>query len=536
MEETKNEINENNIPKNEINQEEGKEENHQENDKEHDKEKPEEEKAPLSTNQLEVFDLKNAKTKKICCEKLVNNINKIYITFFVLLILSVFLYFFFKFRKEYTELTNINNQKIKISELETNLNQKQKIINNNSIETSSQIINNETNITNNENKLNYVTQNNTNISNVSNVNQTNNILTKNKNTIGFLSHSITPFMVSSGEYFLKTNNYDIVFLTKSASPKDLQYNNNIKVINAYYKHKLIQNACKNENINYLIVNDEFEKNEIKWMKSLGLKIIGILDDAQIQKKQKRTSKNIKLYDAFIQGTPEDYINFKESTKNIYIPKIFAPKSKPANLNENNIILRTELNDKKNGLSLIINALPLIIKEVPNAKLNIISLDKPTKEINELIKELNLKANIDFIPLNEEYIKYYNASSLFIYGSLTEVCPKILNEAKSYGLPCIISSEATSVVNLNSGIIKVDISNSKNLAKEIIKLLKDNDYRKKMENEAQFSLDESNNEALQLWEKLFISLQTGENEFQKLRKEVEGQYSKKDISKKKRKKI
>ena len=547
--ETQPEIDENNFPKNEVSQEEGKEgnegkeENQQVNQKEDEKEKQEEEKSPLSVKENELFELNSEIIKKACGDKVARNINKIYIIFFVLLILSVFLYFFFKFKREYTELTNVNNQTpIKISELEKNIVENQTIINNNSTETSSQIINNETNITNNDNKINYLIANDSNISNESfvsnvpnipNANQTKNILTKNKNTIGFLSSTITPFMVSMGEYFIKTNNYDVVFLTKSPSPKDLQYNNNIKRINAYNNHILIQNACKNENINYLIVNDDVSSNEIKWMKSLEIKIIGILDDLQIQKKKKRNliSKNSELYDAFIQGTPEDYIHMKNSKRNIYIPIIYSQKSKPSNLKNSNIILRTELNDKKNGLISIINSLPLIIKEVPNTKLNIISSDKPTKAINELIKKLNLKANINFILLNEQYLNYYTTSSLFIYGSLNEICPKILNEAKAYGLPCIVSSTATNI-NLNSGIIKVDISNSNILAKEIIKLLKDNVYRKKMESEAKSSLEKSNNETLQLWEKLFISLQAGENNFQKLRKEIEGNYSKIDLSKKK----
>ena len=537
---TSNEINVDTFPKNEINQEEVKEEIPLEQDKEHEKEKLEEE-TPLSANQLEVIELHNEKLQKKCKDKIKKNSNLLIILFFVLLILSVFLYFFLKFRKEYTQLIDVNNQTPnKNIEVQANVEQKPLNLTNNATENnettktteaeavkSSENKKKDSNITNIEKGAKVIKDvnsvNNTNVDQAKNIN-----LKKNKNTIGFLFPTITPFMVSNGEYLLKTNKYDVVFLTKESSPKDLTFNKNIKRINAYYNHNLVQNACKNENIDYLIVNDEFSKNEIKWMKSLGVKVIGVIDDALVPKKKKRTlaSKDAELFDAFIQERPEDYIDLKKSNNNLYIPKIITFESKPSNLNLNvtNIVLKTELNDENNGLTSIINALPLIIKDVPNAKLNIISSDKPKKEINQLIQKSNLKNNIDFIPLDEKYLNIYNTSSIFIYGSLTGVCPKSLNEAKAYGLPCIISSKAKSDANLNSGIIKVDISNSNNLAKEVIKLLKDNAYRKKMENEAKLGLEKYNEETVKLWEKLFISLKNGEKDFQKLRKEVEGQYS------------
>ena len=524
-----NEINVDTFPKNEINQSEIKE-IPQEHDKEQEKEKLEEE-APLSTNQTEVIELHHKKFQKTCINKIKKHSNLLYFLFFLFLILSVFLYFFLKFRKEYTQLIDVNNQTPYKIETQDNSVQNPQNLNNN---------------TNNENNENQIVKtpeikkdskittieketkviNKVKSVNIKNVNQTNNInLKKAKNTIGFLSPTITPFMVSSGDYFIKTNKYDVVFLTKEPSPKDLKFNNNIKRIKAYYEHNLVQNACKTENIDYLIVNDEFSKTEIKWMKSLGIKVIGVLDDALITKKKKRTlsSKTIALFDAFIQEKPDDYTNLKKSNNNIYIPKMITLESKPSDLhlNESNIILKTELNDKNNGLTSIINALPLIIKVVPNAKLNIISLDKPKKDITKLIQNLNLTTVINFIPMNEKSLSYYNTSLLFIYGSLTDACPQSLNEAKAFGLPCIISSTDK---NINSGVIKVDISNSNILAKEIIKILKDNVYRKKMENEAKLSLEKYNEETVKLWENLFISLKNGEKDFQKLIKEVEGKYS------------
>ena len=544
---TSNEINVDSFPKNEISQEE-KEGSHHEKDKENEKDKPEEEVAPLSVNQLEVFELYNEKIKKTCGEKCRKNLCVLYILIFLILISLVFLYFFNKFRKEYSQLIEVNNHTpSRIEEIEinssintTNITKNAKIINETKVtEVTAKIINpvkvkNVTQIKTIQNRTNIIIAKN--FSKPLNLNQTKQILTKSKITVGFLSPTITPFMISTGEYFLKSQKYNVVFLTKPPSPKDLKYNNNIKRINAYYNHILIQNSCKNENINFLIVNEDLAKNEINWLKSLGIKVIGVLDDISITIPQKRTlvSKNAEFFDAFIQKTPEDYKLLKKLKTNIYIPK-FTSESKLSNLDTNNIVLRTELTDKNNGLTSIISTLPLVMKDVPNAKLNIISSDKPTKEINDLIKKLQLTTkNINFISLNEKST-IYPTSSIFIYGALNQVCPIELNEAKAHGLPCIISSEVQNIEHLNSGIIKVDISNNNLLAKEIVKLLKDNIYRKKMGKEATLSLVKSNDEVLKLWERLFVSLKNGEKDFENLRKEVEKQYSKKDISKKKSKK-
>ena len=67
----------------------------------------------------------------------------------------------------------------------------------------------------------------------------------------------------------------------------------------------------------------------------------------------------------------------------------------------------------------------------------------------------------------------------------------------------------------SGVIKVEMFNYKELAKEVIKLLKDYNYRIKMGREAKISLNDFNNEiTTNLWGRLFNALLNGEDEFQK----------------------
>ena len=106
---------------------------------------------------------------------------------------------------------------------------------------------------------------------------------------------------------------------------------------------------------------------------------------------------------------------------------------------------------------------------------------------------------------------------------------IVNEAKAYGLPCV-TFDITYSLPFQRGVIKVKHYDHKGLAKEVIKLLKDYNYRIKMGKEAKLSLNIFTNEGIvNLWGRLFSSLKGGEKEFQKFRKEIMDTYYDKEIA-------
>ena len=186
----------------------------------------------------------------------------------------------------------------------------------------------------------------------------------------------------------------------------------------------------------------------------------------------------------------------------------------------------KLNDKDNGVINAITAMSSIIKEFPDTKLNIISKDSQTLNINQLIRKYGLNKNIYFLPFDTKISYYCKDSSLFIYSSLIEECKTAIKEAMSHGLPCVISNDISKNLFFQEGIIKLNITREKELSNEIIKLLKDNKYKNKMGMGAKLSLDKINDDALTTWDKLFSSLQSGNEDFQKLRSETQLKYTKK----------
>lgn len=107
-----------------------------------------------------------------------------------------------------------------------------------------------------------------------------------------------------------------------------------------------------------------------------------------------------------------------------------------------------------GLHYVIKAMPIVLKEFPDAKLyvsgkNIIKYDSLKeklmityygKYIKKLIKKLNLEEKIVFTgPLDEKSMcKRYLKSNVFICPSSIENSPNSLGEAMILGVPCIAS--------------------------------------------------------------------------------------------------
>ena len=382
-----------------------------------------------------------------------------------------------------------------------------------------------------------------------NTNKIDNNIQKNNKAIGvaFLHDSlfgngISRFMVVTGEYFVRKG-FNVYFILKPPPySKDFKFNEKIKVLYIYDCGSLIKNATKTQQIDFLILNNVFDKGMIDEYKSFGVKIIGIYHGVYISPMFNNYLemfpmwKNLDLYDAYIHLSPDDYYFYKHFgfKRNIFIPNFntFDPSNVPSsNLTNNNLMMLGRLNDKKKGVVYAIKAMELIVKEIPDAKLYLISSDSRVYQFTNLTQELNITNNVIFSYYVENISEYFLNSSIFFFTSITEAFPMALNEAKAYGLPCVTFDIDYSMPYRN-GVIKVEMFNYKELAKEVIKLLKDYNYRIKMGREAKISLNNFNNEiTTNLWGRLFNALLNGEDEFQKLRQEIETKYYNEEIAEK-----
>ena len=444
-----------------------------------------------------------------------NNCIKIIIAIIIsIVILSLF--FFISLKTVdiiYEDSSNLDNLKLRLSQNKNNTKDNINLgLDKPKIE-GQQIINDITyNILNNKSKNNYTDD-----------------MNKNKETkkigLAFVytslySNGIARFITLTSNYFIETGKYDIYFITKKPTNKEYPFNHKIK--------RFIH-------IDIVILQNVLSKNVVYFYKKLKIKVVGIFHGVYMSImfhgmiSWYRNWLKFDLYDSFVFIASDDYYFYKNlGFKNaIFIPNLytFEPSQiKSSNLTYNNIIMLGRLNDEIKGAKYAIMAMSYIVKEVPDAKLNLITSDSRIQFLKNLIKELNLTNNVFIHYYTYNISEQFWNSSVHMYTSLAEAFPMALNEGKAHGLP-IVAFDVPFSNPYQDGVIKVDLLDIKALANETIALLNNYNYRKKMGDYAKKSLKMfSNEKTVELWGKLFNSLLSEDiRKYRKLQKEIENKY-------------
>ena len=427
---------------------------------------------------------------------------------------------------------NINNfQEIKEINKIKNLNTS----NDNKEENLSLIKNNSINISEINNSINNIININDSIKG----NKTENITNNPNKKIGLAfvystlySNGIARFITVTANLFMKTGKYDICFITSNPYGKEFTYNNSIKRFIAHNNYSLIRNITKKENIDFFILQNVISPETVNFYRSLGKKVIGIFHGvfmsslAQGSVLGYRNWINFDCFDSYVFIAPDDYYFYKKlGFKNeIYIPNLytFDPSETPdSNLTYHNIISLGRQNDPIKGAKYAIKTMTYIVKEIPDAKLTLVTSDYRVQFLRDLTKELNLTNNVFIDYFTYNISDYFLNSSVHMYTSLSEAFPMAMNEGKAYGLP-IVAFDVPYSVPYQDGVIVVEQLDCEALAKETISLLKNYEYRKRMGQWAKRSLNKiSNKETVELWEKLFRSLLSDDiKDYRNLQIEVE----------------
>ena len=179
---------------------------------------------------------------------------------------------------------------------------------------------------------------------------------------------------------------------------------------------------------------------------------------------------------------------------------------PSDLTKNNIIMIGRSNDILKRFDLGIKAMKNIIEEIPKCKMDILSF--PDKKLETLIQNLNLEKYVKFIGYQKNIEIFLKNSSLHILTSISEAYPMVLSETKIFGIPSIIIGlDYLSLAEKGTVIIYDDDPYA--IAKEAIKILKNDKYRKKLGKEARKSMkNHKNSIIIKKWIKLLLSVYKG----------------------------
>ena len=359
-----------------------------------------------------------------------------------------------------------------------------------------------------------------------------------KITIAFVystlyANGIARFITVASNYLINTGKYNIYIITEKSSRNEYKIDNRIKRI-IESNRTLLKNITKDLNIDFFILQNTSSKSTIDFFKSIGKFVLGMFHGLYVSAMfhgniaPYKTWINFDNLDAFIFIGYDDYFFYKKlGFKNaIFIPNFYTfepSESKESELKGHNIVMLGRAADKIKGIIYAIKSMSLIVKEVPDAKLILLSSNTKIEHLKSYAKQLHVNDNIIFNYYTENITKVFLDSSILMYTSLSEAFPLAMVEGKAHGLPVVAFDVACSPP-YQKGVIGVDMLDCEALANETIKLLKDYDYRRRMGKESKLSLKQFNNEDTEkLWEKLFATMMKGNKYFRKLQKEVEEKY-------------
>ncbi len=175
------------------------------------------------------------------------------------------------------------------------------------------------------------------------------------------------------------------------------------------------------------------------------------------------------------------------------------------LNNKKLFLCVGILNASKRQDLLIEALPIIVKEVPDAFLILIGPDGGLLEIiNQKAKSLNMTSYFKYLgPMNDlEKNQAYEAAQLFTLVSDKDAYPLVIAEAMAHHLPVVATDARGPKDMIHNGVdgFVVPKRDVLAIADAIIKLLKNDELRKKMGENARINA-ERNHSAIGAVDKL-----------------------------------
>lgn len=136
-----------------------------------------------------------------------------------------------------------------------------------------------------------------------------------------------------------------------------------------------------------------------------------------------------------------------------------------------------------GVDVLLRAIPIIKRAVPNLLLYIMGAGPQEDELKRLVKELNIEENVKFLGFisGDEKYAYFKSADAFVLPSRHESAPVVLPEAMACGKPIVASDVGGIPFMVEDGKtgLLVKPGNVEELAEKIITLLQSEELREKM---------------------------------------------------------
>lgn len=299
--------------------------------------------------------------------------------------------------------------------------------------------------------------------------------------------------------------YNVLMVTSFKSDKEYKLNDNVKRISIFETYvnesfikrnislcKSLRRICKHEKPN-IIISFMGENNFRAILSTMFLNtktLISVRNDPNREYPNKMFKFIAKTLYCFANGCV-----FQTEDARAWFPKIIQRKSKIIlnqvsdkfyNLNseqkKENIVAVGRLEESKNH-KLLINAFSVIAKDFPNEKLIIYGDGSLYEDLKNYSIKKGLKDRVVLRGFEDNIENKIKNSKLLVLPSNYEGLPNVVMEAMTIGIPVIATDcpcgGPRMLIEHNKNGILVPVGDSVSLAKELNRLLKDDELRKEI---------------------------------------------------------
>ena len=152
-------------------------------------------------------------------------------------------------------------------------------------------------------------------------------------------------------------------------------------------------------------------------------------------------------------------------------------------NGNQIVISTRNHYQMYGIQHLVKAIPLVMREIPQARFLILGDGTLTEGFKEMARRLGVENCVSFpgkVP-NDELSRYLNIADVYVSTSYSDGTSASLLESMACGLPCVVTDIPANREWIQNGVngYLVPPKDSKTLADRIIHLLRNEKTRQSM---------------------------------------------------------
>lgn len=138
-----------------------------------------------------------------------------------------------------------------------------------------------------------------------------------------------------------------------------------------------------------------------------------------------------------------------------------------------------------GQRYAIDAMPTILKEFPNAHLQIVGQGYLTDSLNQQISDLGIEDAVTLSGYRPDIPQLLHDADIFLFPSLSEGCPNALLEAMAVGLPCVAaeSEAAKEIITSGENGILTPLRDGDAIAEAVMSITRDPQCARRLGNAA-----------------------------------------------------